>query len=260
MDVQRALRSDIAMALDDCTAYPASESEARASMERSMRWAVRSHAHYYRGAQPARAGCSASCRAACTRACGSPRSRRCCGSIGRGWPSAGSRSGSRRRSGSACSRRSCRTCPPERPRYLMGVGRPEDIVAAVVRGIDLFDCVMPTRHARNGHLFTSGGVINIRNSAYQQTTSRPIDRQLRLLHLPQLQPRLPAPSRPLQRDPRLAPQHHPQPALLPRADARAAAGDRRRAPRAVGPGFPRRPARRGRCGIMPPFSPPGPKL
>jgi queuine tRNA-ribosyltransferase len=48
----------------------------------------------------------------------------------------------------------------------MGVGRPEDIVAAVLRGVDLFDCVMPTRHARNGHLFTSTGVINIRNSAY----------------------------------------------------------------------------------------------
>jgi queuine tRNA-ribosyltransferase len=56
--------------------------------------------------------------------------------------------------------------PADRPRYLMGVGRPEDIVAAVLRGIDMFDCVMPTRHARNGHLFTSAGVINIRNSAY----------------------------------------------------------------------------------------------
>ena len=56
--------------------------------------------------------------------------------------------------------------PSERPRYLMGVGRPEDIVAAVQRGIDLFDCVMPTRHARNGHLFTATGVINIRNRAH----------------------------------------------------------------------------------------------
>src|SRR5262249_6651824 len=56
--------------------------------------------------------------------------------------------------------------PVDPPRYLMGVGRPEDIVAAVLRGIDLFDCVMPTRHARNGHLFTSAGVLNIRNSAF----------------------------------------------------------------------------------------------
>ena len=64
--------------------------------------------------------------------------------------------------------------PAGRPRYLMGVGRPQDIVAAVMRGIDLFDCVMPTRHARNGHLFTSTGVMNIRNSAYQDDLS-PLD-------------------------------------------------------------------------------------
>jgi len=57
--------------------------------------------------------------------------------------------------------------PSDRPRYLMGVGRPEDIVVAVLRGIDMFDCVMPTRHARNGHLFTSTGVINIRNSVHE---------------------------------------------------------------------------------------------
>lgn len=64
--------------------------------------------------------------------------------------------------------------PTDRPRYLMGVGRPEDIVAAVLRGIDMFDCVMPTRHARNGHLFTATGVINIRNSAHQADLG-PID-------------------------------------------------------------------------------------
>jgi queuine tRNA-ribosyltransferase len=61
-----------------------------------------------------------------------------------------------------------------RPRYLMGVGFPEDIVAAVPRGIDLFDCVIPTRHARNGHLFTSAGVVNIRNSAHQDDLA-PLD-------------------------------------------------------------------------------------
>ncbi|HXQ63644.1 MAG TPA: tRNA guanosine(34) transglycosylase Tgt, partial [Steroidobacteraceae bacterium] len=55
---------------------------------------------------------------------------------------------------------------PGRPRYLMGVGRPQDIVEAVARGIDLFDCVMPTRHARNGHLFTAAGVVNIRNARH----------------------------------------------------------------------------------------------
>jgi queuine tRNA-ribosyltransferase len=64
--------------------------------------------------------------------------------------------------------------PAGQPRYLMGVGRPEDIVAAVMRGVDLFDCVMPTRHARNGHLFTSSGVLNIRNSVYQDDLA-PLD-------------------------------------------------------------------------------------
>jgi queuine tRNA-ribosyltransferase len=66
--------------------------------------------------------------------------------------------------------------PATRPRYLMGVGRPEDIVAAVLRGIDMFDCVMPTRHARNGHLFTARGVINIRNAVHQEDLG-PIDPQ-----------------------------------------------------------------------------------
>ncbi len=64
--------------------------------------------------------------------------------------------------------------PTGRPRYLMGVGRPEDIVAAVQRGIDMFDCVIPTRHARNGHLFTARGVINIRNATHQEDLG-PID-------------------------------------------------------------------------------------
>jgi queuine tRNA-ribosyltransferase len=64
--------------------------------------------------------------------------------------------------------------PRGKPRYLMGVGRPEDIIEAVRRGIDIFDCVMPTRHARNAHLFTRSGVVNIRNAAHQKDTG-PID-------------------------------------------------------------------------------------
>ena len=64
--------------------------------------------------------------------------------------------------------------PQDRPRYLMGVGRPEDIIAGVQRGIDMFDCVMPTRNARNGYLFTSRGVLKIRNARYEQDTA-PID-------------------------------------------------------------------------------------
>jgi queuine tRNA-ribosyltransferase len=66
--------------------------------------------------------------------------------------------------------------PRDKPRYLMGVGRPEDIIEAVRRGIDMFDCVMPTRHARNAHLFTRSGVINIRNAVHQKDT-QPIEQE-----------------------------------------------------------------------------------
>ena len=87
--------------------------------------------------------------------------------------------------------------PEDRPRYLMGVGTPADIVEAVMRGVDMFDCVMPTRNARNGHLFTSQGVVKIRNAAHQDDTAA-AGSALRLLHLPELLPRLPAASRPMQ--------------------------------------------------------------
>lgn len=185
MDVQLKLRSDIAMALDDCTPYPATESEARESMERSMRWAARSHAHYY-----------------------DTRPREGLSRVGHdetppgglfGIVQGGMHTALRLASLEALTRldfpgfavgglavgepeeerlRILETVVPHmpaaRPRYLMGVGRPEDIVAAVLRGIDMFDCVMPTRHARNGHLFTSTGVINIRNSVHQNDLG-PID-------------------------------------------------------------------------------------
>jgi len=167
MDVQLALRSDIAMALDDCTPYPATEAEVRASMERSMRWAARSHAHYYRedrGAAPGglfgivQGGMHLPLRLASLEAL-----------LRLPWPGfavGGLAVGEAEEERRAVLETLVPLMPADRPRYLMGVGRPEDIVAAVLRGIDLFDCVMPTRHARNGPLFTHQGVINIRNSAY----------------------------------------------------------------------------------------------
>ena len=174
MEVQLALRPDIAMALDDCTEYPASEAEARASMERSMRWAARSHAHYYRADHEppgglfgiVQGGTHTSLRLASLEALLRLEwSGLAVGGLAVGEPE-------EQRLGVLESLTP--HLPPGRPRYLMGVGRPEDIVAAVARGIDLFDCVMPTRHARNGHLFTSSGVINIRNSAFAADLS-PVD-------------------------------------------------------------------------------------
>jgi queuine tRNA-ribosyltransferase len=172
MDVQLALGSDIAMALDDCTPYPATEAQARESMERSMRWAARSYAHYYRDAPPGelfgivQGGMHLPLRLASLEALGQlPWKGFAVGGLAVGEPEE-----ERLRVLEGL----VPHLPPDRPRYLMGVGRPQDIIAAVLRGIDMFDCVMPTRHARNGHLFTSQGVVNIRNAAHQADTG-PLD-------------------------------------------------------------------------------------
>ena len=172
MDVQRALQSDIAMAFDDCTAYPASEAQARESMERSMRWAQRGHAHYYREAPPGhlfgivQGGMYPALRAASIEAL-----------LRLDWPGlalGGLAVGEPEEERLGILEHALPLMPADRPRYLMGVGYPHVIVAAVLRGVDLFDCVMPTRHARNGHLFTSAGIINIRNARYQRDTG-PLD-------------------------------------------------------------------------------------
>lgn len=174
MEVQLKLGSDLAMAFDDCTPYPATESEARDSMERSMRWAARSHAYYHRQEPPGgllgivQGGMHVGLRLASLESL-----------LERDWPGlavGGLAVGEPEEERLRILESVVPHMPADRPRYLMGVGRPEDIVAAVLRGIDLFDCVMPTRHARNGHLFTSTGVINIRNSAHQGDLG-PIDRQ-----------------------------------------------------------------------------------
>jgi queuine tRNA-ribosyltransferase len=177
MDVQLALGSDIAMALDDCTPYPATESEARESMERSMRWAVRSHSHYYRpssnGEGPpgelfgiVQGGMHLNLRLASLEALDKlPWKGFAVGGLAVGEPE---------EDRLQVLEGLTPHLPANKPRYLMGVGRPQDIIAAVLRGIDMFDCVMPTRHARNGHLFTSQGVVNIRNAAHQADTG-PLD-------------------------------------------------------------------------------------
>ena len=173
MDMQLALRSDIAMALDDCTEHPATEAQARASMERSMRWAARSHAHYYAAGSPpgglfgiVQGGMHASLRLASLEAL-----------LRLDFPGlavGGLAVGETEEERLGILESLVPHMPAARPRYLMGVGRPEDIVAAVARGIDMFDCVMPTRHARNGHLFTAAGVINIRNAVHQEDLG-PVD-------------------------------------------------------------------------------------
>jgi queuine tRNA-ribosyltransferase len=172
MRIQRTLRSDIAMCFDECTAYPASESEARASMELSMRWALRGARAYYATEPPGtlfgivQGGIHRELRTASLAALEE---------IGfAGLAIGGLAVGESEAERLAVLEGLTPQMPAHKPRYLMGVGRPQDILEAVLRGVDMFDCVMPTRHARNGHLFTRRGVLNIRNAVHQKDT-RPIE-------------------------------------------------------------------------------------
>ena len=172
MQVQRDLGSDIAMVCDECTPYPATETEARQSMELSLRWSARSHAAYYREPPPGslfgivQGGMYEPLRTASVE-----------GLLKIGFPGyavGGLAVGEPLEDRERVLAHTLPLLPPDKPRYLMGVGFPDDIVGAVARGIDMFDCVIPTRHARNGHLFTAQGVVNIRNARHEKD-SNPVE-------------------------------------------------------------------------------------
>jgi queuine tRNA-ribosyltransferase len=170
MQVQRELGSDVVMIFDECTPYPATEQEAEVSMELSLRWARRSRdAH---GDNPAalfgivQGGMYPQLRA---------RSAEGLLEIGfDGYAIGGLSVGESEPERLHTLDVTLPLLPREHPRYLMGVGRPEDIVEAVRRGVDLFDCVMPTRNARNGFLYTREGILRIRNARYRDDTG-PVD-------------------------------------------------------------------------------------
>jgi queuine tRNA-ribosyltransferase len=170
MAVQRELGADIVMVFDECTPYPATAAQARDSMELSLRWATRSKiAHDDNPAalfgivqggmyEPLRQASLAGLM-----------------DIGfDGYAIGGLSVGEPKAEMQRILKLIAPQLPPDKPRYLMGVGTPIDIVAAVYSGIDMFDCVMPTRNARNGHLFTSQGVVRIRQSRYRYDTN-PLD-------------------------------------------------------------------------------------
>ena len=172
MQVQTALSSDIVMAFDECPPYPATMDQARKSMELSMRWARRSRAEFDAlGNRNAlfgivQGGTHLPLRSESTAALVD---------IGfDGYAIGGLAVGESADERNAVLEALDPYLPQDRPRYLMGVGTPTDIVQAVARGVDMFDCVMPTRNARNGHLFTSQGVVKVRNAAHQADTS-PLD-------------------------------------------------------------------------------------
>ena len=159
MQIQRVLDSDIVMIFDECTPYPATEQQARDSMELSLRWAARSRAAH-EGNDAALFGIVQGGTFPELRS----RSAEGLQAIGfDGYAVGGLAVGEPAAEREQTLEAICPQLPDDKPRYLMGVGKPEDIVEAVARGIDMFDCVMPTRNARNGHYFTHFGQVRIRN-------------------------------------------------------------------------------------------------
>ena len=170
MRIQRVLDSDIVMIFDECTPYPATEDVARASMELSLRWAERSK-RAHEGNDAALFGIVQGGVHHALRT----QSLEGLKAIGfDGYAIGGLAVGEPEAERNAMLEHTCPQLPADRPRYLMGVGRPQDLVEAVARGVDMFDCVMPTRNARNGHFFTRTGVVRIRNAQYEADL-RPIE-------------------------------------------------------------------------------------
>ena len=172
IDVQTRLDSDVVMVFDECTPYPASEAVARDSMQLSCRWAARSRAAFDASANPnalfgiVQGGVHVPLRQASL----SELVRIGFDGYAIGGLAVGEPPDERNRVLDALAP----LLPADRPRYLMGVGTPRDIVEAVGFGVDMFDCVMPTRNARNGHLFTRHGVVRIRNAGHQDDLA-PLD-------------------------------------------------------------------------------------
>ncbi len=170
MEIQRLLGSDIHMQLDECVAYPHSFDEAARAMELSLRWAERSREAF--GEQPGRA-CFGIVQGGIERSL-RERSARGLTDIGfHGYAIGGLAVGEGQEEMLRVLEFTTPLLPAGKPRYLMGVGTPEDILEAVARGVDMFDCVMPTRSGRHGQAFTPWGRINLKNARFAEDT-RPL--------------------------------------------------------------------------------------
>ncbi len=170
IDIQHRLGSDIIMVFDECTPYPATEQQARESMELSLRWAARCKAAH--GDHP-----SALFGIIQGGMYPTLREQSLAGLLDQDYPGyaiGGLSVGEPKNEMATIIGHIVPRMPQDKPRYLMGVGTPQDIVNAVAQGVDMFDCVMPTRNARNGYLFTSKGLLKLRNARYRDDT-RPID-------------------------------------------------------------------------------------
>jgi len=176
IEMQDALGADIVMVFDECTPYPADRATAHESMQLSLRWAKRSRAAFDERKRD-RDGDAALFGIIQGGVHEDLRRESLAGLQAIDFPGyavGGLAVGEPEAERLAVLEGLAPALPTERPRYLMGVGTPSDLVKAVARGMDMFDCVIPTRHARNGQLFTSEGALNIRNSRFQADTG-PID-------------------------------------------------------------------------------------
>lgn len=172
MDIQYDLGSDIVMIFDECAPYPATPEYVKESMEMSLRWAKRSRIRFDERRNSnalfgiVQGGVYEKLRDISVKGLTD---------IGfDGYAIGGLAVGEPKEHMHRILEHTCLQLPNDKPRYLMGVGKPEDLVEGVRRGIDMFDCVMPTRNARNGHLFVSDGIIKIRNAQYKNDT-RPLE-------------------------------------------------------------------------------------
>jgi len=171
IEMQLALGSDIVMVLDECTSYPISEQRAEASMQLSLRWAKRSKEAHQKGNSSALFGIVQGSIYPNLR----DESMRGLMDIGfDGYAIGGLSVGEPKSDMFRILDHLNSRMPKDKPRYLMGVGTPEDIIESVRHGVDMFDCVMPTRNARNGHLFTSEGTVRIGNSTHRNSVA-PLD-------------------------------------------------------------------------------------
>ncbi|MDJ0513498.1 MAG: tRNA guanosine(34) transglycosylase Tgt, partial [Methyloceanibacter sp.] len=173
IEVQCLLGADIQMVLDECTPFPCSREEARASLDLSMRWAERSKAAFEKTSVPGQAlfGIVQGSVYADMR----EDSARTLAGIGfPGYAVGGLAVGEGQQAMFDTLDVTTPHLPEDKPRYLMGVGTPPDMLGAVARGIDMFDCVMPTRSGRHGQAFTWGGRLNLRNAKYAEDSS-PLD-------------------------------------------------------------------------------------
>ncbi|MGH6781873.1 MAG: tRNA guanosine(34) transglycosylase Tgt, partial [Sphingomonadaceae bacterium] len=175
MEIQRLLGSDIVMAFDECTPFPATRDRAASSMERSMRWAKRSRDGFDSGVEHAAGAALFGIQQGSMEEDLRRQSSQALIDIGfDGYAVGGLAVGEGQSEMFRVLDFAVDMLPRDKPRYLMGVGKPDDIVGAVERGIDMFDCVLPTRSGRNGQAFTWDGPVNIRNAKFAEDLA-PID-------------------------------------------------------------------------------------